>query len=150
MIDDEMTRIEDNEITMDSRGGERLKTADMAAAATAPTKTKRAATETEGNPDKAAPEATEESFEPLFDKGESEGFQSRWYGIQAEFVDQPHRSVEEADELVATVMKRLAEVFAAEREKLEQEFTSGEDVSTEDLRIALRRYRSFFERLLAV
>jgi CHAD domain-containing protein len=58
--------------------------------------------------------------------------------------------VQDADELVASVMKRLAEVFAAEREKLERDWDSGEDVSTEDLRVALRRYRSFFDRLLAV
>jgi hypothetical protein len=76
-------------------------------------------------------------------------FQSRWETIQTGFVDEPRRTVEEADELVAQVMKRLAEGFAAERERLEQQWGRGEDVSTEDLRIALQRYRGFFQRLLA-
>jgi hypothetical protein len=65
-------------------------------------------------------------------------------------VDEPRRTVEQADELVAEVMKRLAEGFAAERERLEQQWGRGEDVSTEDLRLALQRYRSFFQRLLDV
>ena len=75
---------------------------------------------------------------------------ARWDTIQAGFVDEPRRVVEQADELVATTMKRLAEIFAAEREKLEQQWARGDDVSTEDLRLALRRYRSFFGRLLSM
>jgi hypothetical protein len=134
-------RISDEQTTTDVR--ERLSTADMAAAATAPTRTGQ---------DEAvkAREAGGEGSEPLFDDGESGDFRSRWYAIQGEFVDQPRESVEKADELVATVMKRLAEIFAAERENLEHEWGRGDDVSTEDLRIALRRYRSFFDRLLSV
>ena len=66
---------------------------------------------------------------------------SRWESIQTGFVDEPRQTVEQADELVAHVMKRLAEGFAAERERLEQQWGRGEDVSTEDLRIALQRYR---------
>src|ERR1700760_2322033 len=76
-------------------------------------------------------------------------FQRRWEQIQTGFVDEPRQTVEQADELVAEVMQRLAEGFATERERLEQQWGRGEDVSTEDLRIALQRYRSFFERLLA-
>ncbi len=76
-------------------------------------------------------------------------FQGRWETIQTGFVDEPRQTVEQADELVAQVMQRLAEGFAAERERLEQQWGRGEDVSTEDLRIALQRYRSFFQRLLA-
>ena len=57
--------------------------------------------------------------------------------------------VEDADALVATVMQRLAEGFAQERERLEAQWGRGEDISTEDLRVALQRYRSFFQRLLA-
>jgi hypothetical protein len=63
-------------------------------------------------------------------------------------VDNPQTSVEAADSLVAQVMKRLAEVFSGEREKLESQWRQGEEVSTEDLRVALQRYRSFFNRLL--
>ena len=72
-----------------------------------------------------------------------------WETIQTGFVDEPRQTVEQADELVAEVMKRLAEGFAGERERLEQQWGRGEDVSTEDLRVALQRYRSFFQRLLA-
>jgi hypothetical protein len=70
--------------------------------------------------------------------------------IQTGFVDEPRRAVEEADALVAEVVKRLAEGFAAERQRLEGEWERNEQVSTEDLRQAMRRYRSFFERLLNV
>ncbi len=87
---------------------------------------------------------------PLFDTGETDGFRSRWKSIQTQFVDEPRRSVEQADELVAQTMKRLAEIFAAERENLEREWDRGDNVSTEDLRLALQRYRSFFDRLLKV
>ena len=69
--------------------------------------------------------------------------------VQVEFVDEPRRSVQEAEELVSLTMKRLAEIFSEERQKLEQEWNRGGDVSTEDLRLALRRYRSFFGRLLS-
>jgi hypothetical protein len=85
----------------------------------------------------------------LFERDESSGYQSRWETVQTNFVDDPRRTVEEADELVAEVMRRLAESFAAERERLESQWGRGEDVSTEDLRVALQRYRSFFQRLLA-
>jgi hypothetical protein len=80
---------------------------------------------------------------------DSEGFQARWEEIQVRFVDEPRGAVEDADALVATVMQRLAESFAQEREGLEAQWGRGEDISTEDLRVALQRYRSFFQRLLA-
>ena len=87
---------------------------------------------------------------PLFSAAEAADLRARWDAIQVGFVDEPRRSVQEADSLVATAMKRLAEQFAAERATLEGQWDRGGDVSTEDLRIALRRYRSFFGRLLAV
>jgi hypothetical protein len=77
------------------------------------------------------------------------GFQTRWEEIQVRFVDEPRGAVEDADALVATVMQRLAEGFAQERERLEAQWGRGEDISTEDLRVALQRYRSFFQRLLS-
>ena len=86
----------------------------------------------------------------LFGEREGEQFRSRWHDIQGGFVDEPKRSVEQADQLVASVIQRLTEVFADERNKLEHEWSQGQDVSTEDLRQALRRYRSFFDRLLSV
>jgi hypothetical protein len=79
-----------------------------------------------------------------------EAFRARWSSVQTGFVDEPSRAVKEADELVADVMKRLAEDFARERSKLEEQWASQKEVSTEDLRVLLQRYRSFFDRLLGV
>ncbi|HZW79165.1 MAG TPA: hypothetical protein VFF50_01725 [Candidatus Deferrimicrobiaceae bacterium] len=87
---------------------------------------------------------------PLFPGNELEELRSRWSGVQTAFVDEPRRAVEQADGLVASAMKRLAEVFAEERSKLEKQWDRGDSVSTEDLRVALQRYRSFFQRLLSV
>lgn len=95
-------------------------------------------------------ELAAENRTPLFEEEEGRGFHTRWEAIQAGFVDEPRAAVEQADALVAELMKRLAEVFAHERDTLEKQWGQGEKVSTEDLRIALKRYRSFFERLLAV
>jgi hypothetical protein len=83
--------------------------------------------------------------------GEDEGAElvSRWEAVQVTFVDDPRRAVEDADGLVAHVMQQLADGFARERENLESQWSRGEDVSTEDLRVALQRYRSFFQRLLS-
>ncbi|HXA67943.1 MAG TPA: hypothetical protein VNV82_22470 [Bryobacteraceae bacterium] len=86
----------------------------------------------------------------LFSEEEARGFRKRWEQVQTEFVDEPRASVEKADELVASTIKRLAEVFADERTRLEHEWAQGENMSTEDLRQALRKYRSFFDRMLAV
>ena len=85
---------------------------------------------------------------PLFSEGDVKELRVRWSSVQAGFVDEPRRAVEEADNLVASVMKRLAEGFANERANLEKQWDRGDSVSTEDLRVALQRYRSFFDRLL--
>jgi len=85
---------------------------------------------------------------PLFSESEMGDFRSQWSKVQTGFVDEPRRTVEEADKLVAAVMQRLAEGFANERSGLEKQWDHGDNVSTEDLRIALQRYRSFFDRLL--
>jgi hypothetical protein len=87
---------------------------------------------------------------PLFSSSEANDLRGRWDAIQVGFVDEPRRAVEQADKLVAGTMKRLAEIFADERSKLEGQWDQGENVSTEDLRLGLRRYRSFFSRLLAL
>jgi hypothetical protein len=87
---------------------------------------------------------------PLFPAAELDGLRNRWNEVQAAFVDEPRRAVEQADGMVASAMKRLAEVFAEERSKLEQQWDRGDNVSTEELRVALQRYRSFFHRLLAI
>jgi len=87
---------------------------------------------------------------PLFSSQEAKDLHARWDAIQVGFVDEPRKAVEQADSLVAGAMKRLAEGFAEERARLEGQWDRGDSVSTEDLRLALRRYRSFFGRLLSV
>jgi hypothetical protein len=86
----------------------------------------------------------------LFTAREGEDLRFRWGMIQTGFVDEPRKSVQEADALVSEVIQCLTGTFTRERAKLEQGWDRGENVSTEDLRIALRRYRSFFDRLLAI
>ena len=96
------------------------------------------------------PRMTDEKPEPLFASGDASGYRTRWGAIQTGFVDEPRKAVEEADALVAEVMQRLAAVFADERKRLESQWERNDQISTEDLRQAMRRYRSFFERLLAI
>jgi hypothetical protein len=86
----------------------------------------------------------------LFPHEEAEGFRARWDAIQTGFVDEPKTAVGEADALVAQVVTRLAQVFSDEKDTLEQQWGRGDSVSTEDLRIALKRYRAFFHRLLSL
>ena len=90
-----------------------------------------------------------DSSAPLFPEDELHNFRARWDQVQTSFVDEPRRAVEEADNLVASVVKRIAEQFAAEREKLEGRWDKGDQVNTEDLRQSFRSYRSFFDRLLS-
>jgi len=87
--------------------------------------------------------------EPLFAGDDTERFRARWTEIQSAFVDDPEHAVQDADGLVAELMQRLAETFSQERSKLEEQWSGGGDASTEDLRVALQRYRSFFDRLLS-
>ena len=87
---------------------------------------------------------------PMFAGAEAAGYRTQWDAIQTGFVDEPRRAVQEADALVALVMNRLSEVFTNERTSLERQWGEGDEISTEDLRVALRRYRSFFERLLTL
>ena len=91
-----------------------------------------------------------ETMMPLFSSHDTLGLRSRWESLQVAFVDEPRHAVEEADRLVTETVESLSKGFAAERGKLEKQWHRGEDVSTEDLRLALRRYRSFFERLLSI
>jgi hypothetical protein len=85
---------------------------------------------------------------PLFTESEMGDFRAQWSKVQTGFVDEPRRTVEDADKLVAAVMRRLEQGFANERSGLEKRWDSGDNISTEDLRVALQRYRSFFDRLL--
>jgi hypothetical protein len=117
----------------------KLSTSDIAAAASA-----------ERNAPAPVPPAADDRPAALFQVEELNGYRARWSGIQTGFVDEPRKAVEEADALVAALMKRLAEVFADERRQLEAHWEKSDKVSTEDLRIAMQRYRSFFERLLSI
>ena len=90
----------------------------------------------------------DERLEPLFEDEESETFRTHWLNIQSKFVDDPRASVREADELVAKVLKSVTMSFYDRRTSLEKQWNSGQNISTEDLRQALKRYRSFFDRLL--
>jgi hypothetical protein len=87
--------------------------------------------------------------EPLLPPDQAERYRSRWEEIQTSFVDEPRESVEQADRLVADLMQSLAATFSQARELLESQWDSDGDVSTEDLRVALTHYRSFFDRLLS-
>ena len=86
----------------------------------------------------------------LFREDEAGKFRARWTEVQGAFVDSPRSAVERADSLVAETMKRLAEMFSDERAKLEAQWGRGDNVTTEHLRVALQRYRAFFDRLLNV
>ena len=139
----------------------RLSTADMAAASekrdlrqeTEPefrdeSEKNRTAINKSGETDSAKPQ--DRDLVPLFSNEAVQDFRSRWTALQTGFVDEPRRAVQEADELVAEVIKQLAETFSDERAKLERQWDQGDKVSTEDLRLVLRRYRSFFDRFLSV
>jgi hypothetical protein len=132
--------------------GGRLTTADVAGTGAPSPEAHQASNVEERDPGarRPAPAARDEAPVSLFDQARSEEFRGRWDSIQASFVDEPRDAVSAADALVAEVLKELARTFADERESLEKEWTLGDQVSTEDLRQALRQYRSFFDRLLSL
>jgi len=152
----------EREIATEQERKPHLSTADMAAAAQRsdlrqPSGTREVQEDAVPiTPASTVPKIADASVQPaaeptsLLPTDETGTFRSRWDTIQTGFVDEPRQSVEQADSLVAEVMQRLAEVFANERSNLEDQWSRGNDVSTEDLRIALRRYRSFFDRLLSM
>ena len=120
-----------------------LSTADLAGRAES-----RSDDAVDGRTDRTEPAEDDRSV-PLLSGDDSERFRGRWGEIQVGFVDEPREMVERADELVAELMQRLAAQFSDERSRLETQWDKQDDVSTEDLRVALQRYRSFFERLLS-
>jgi hypothetical protein len=131
----------------------RLSTRDMAAAAER-NKPRGEETEDDATAEErfAASEAHpgDEEPGPLLSAQEEGDLRSRWNTIQTGFVDEPRRAVEQADELVAEIMQRLAQSFSDQRSNLETQWEHSEKVSTEELRVALRHYRSFFDRLLSI
>jgi hypothetical protein len=99
----------------------------------------------------ASPSTTDEPEDtPLFASAEVERFRTQWREVQAAFVDSPRQAVQEADVLVAEVMQNLAATFADHKHSLESQWSGGNEAETEELRLALRRYRSFFNQLLSV
>jgi hypothetical protein len=100
-------------------------------------------------PNEETAPAEDDHRQPLLAEDATTDVRGRWKRIQGSFVDEPRRAVEEADTLVAELMQQLADSFAQERQGLEGQWDRGDEVSTEDLRIALQRYRSFFDRLLS-
>jgi predicted lipid-binding transport protein (Tim44 family) len=133
---DDRVATEDRDATDDQRSSDdRLTTADLVKEA--------------DNVDEADDTDASVEREPLFAGEDAERFRGRWQEIQVAFVDEPREAVKNADSLVADLMQRLAATFSEERSSLESQWDSGEDASTEDLRVALQRYRSFFDRLLS-
>jgi hypothetical protein len=130
-----------------------LTTADLAAAAQIPTAQREVNRDLKGSVSEnqdAAVRSEDKQLAPLFLPDVAKDFRSRWDAVQISFVDDPRQAVRQADELVAQVMKSLAETFANERAKLGGQADQTDKASTENLRVALRRYRSFFERLLSL
>jgi len=92
----------------------------------------------------------DENENQLIQKQQTEELRARWSTIQAGFVDEPRKAVKDADELVSSAIKHIEEGFRNQRGQLEKQWTQGTDVSTEDLRLSLQRYRAFFDRLLSL
>jgi len=113
-----------------------------------PVRSDRSRTETDVNEEQGTRGVTETTA--LFPDDQLRDLQARWNDIQTGFVDEPRSAVERADCLVASTMQQLAEAFSKERSKLEQQWDRGDNISTEDLRVAFQRYRSFFRRLLSM
>jgi hypothetical protein len=129
----------------DTMETKQLTTADLAAAANG-----RDHQEPEVN-EPGGQAASENQYSgPLLPADYSGDMRTRWEAIQTGFVDDPRIAVQQADELVASAIGKLAESFAGERANLEEQWSKGHDVSTENLRQALRRYRAFFHRLLSI
>ena len=147
---------------MNTETGRPLRTSDLAAAGTPPVERSELRDETGGQtrspalrraatPAESAPGAPEsEPLEALFARDVADRYRARWVEVQSGFVDDPRRAVNDGDELVAEVMQSLAESFAHERDRLEDELSHTGEASTEALRVGLRRYRSFFDRLLSL
>ena len=96
------------------------------------------------------PDTNQGDLAPLFESDSAEKFRTRWLAIQGRFVDDPKASVQEADDLVTDVIEGITRSFAERRGSLEKNWNGGGEASTEDLRQALKQYRSFFERLLTL
>ena len=136
---------------MNTTEDQKLTTADFVAAAERPAppaqRQQREDRDTRTEPDGGPMRTQDERLAPLFLPQLAHDFRAQWDEVQIGFVDDPTRAVRRADELVAQVMKNLAQTFAEERASVESQM---DQADTEHLRVALRRYRSFFQRLLSL
>jgi hypothetical protein len=139
-----------NDMTRENLAERPASTADLASPSVARQQQQRGTAEVVSQMEGGTIAAPEPTDAPLFPADEAEQLRDRWQDVQASFVDEPRRAVQQADELVAGAIKRIAQTFADERSQLEGQWDRGEDVSTEDLRLALQKYRTFFGRLLTV
>lgn len=135
----------DNQITETFRANDYVASGDRTALAEPPVET----TEPVSNGSSVSSAPMGSAADALFGCGEAARLRTQWQEIQVAFVDEPRKSVQQADELVETVAKRLTDIFSDQRTRLEQEWDKGE-ISTEDLRTAFRRYRALFDRLLSI
>jgi hypothetical protein len=129
--------------------GMSMRTDDMAIVPEAATSEARGGAEPMPPPPSEIEEEDATSRGSLLPSDSTDDYRQRWERIQASFVDEPRNSVQEADRLVLEVIQQLQSSFISERERLEDQWRRGDDVETEDLRVAFQRYRSFFDRLLA-
>lgn len=136
-----------DEQAMSGTDGDRVP-AEPGAESTGDMNAERGAPQADGGTSNAAAATEAEGRGELVTRTDAERFRARWMEVQTRFVDGPQGAVEDADALVADLMRHLAQSFADERAGLERQWSQGEDVSTEDLRVAMKRYRSFFDRLL--
>lgn len=111
-----------------------------------------AVTDPAASPASSTPRSGDESDRGagLFAEHDLADLRNRWNDVQAGFVDDPRECVQRADGLVSSAVEQLTASFAQTRSRLEDQWSRGEEASTEDLRLALKRYRDFFDRLLAV
>lgn len=110
----------------------------------------RAETESRPSDNRTSMNDNQRDLAPLFDQDATDKFKTRWLAIQSKFVDDPSDSVKQADQLVDDVIQNITRSFADRRGLLERQWNGGADASTEDLRLALKQYRSFFDRLLTL
>jgi hypothetical protein len=95
-----------------------------------------------------ASDSAAEERATLIPPDRAESYNGRWTQLKSDFVDEPSKAVRGANELVGEVLDELEELFRSQRAELEKGLDS-EQTTTEDLRQALGRYRSFFDRLLS-
>jgi hypothetical protein len=147
IVGEDLTAEDKKKPHTDDEGNRKLHTDDIAGTAKPDSEKFKKVGRGDGNGSKA-------DLEPLFAGDVERDFRTRWRDIQSGFVDEPRPAVEKADQLVAELMQRLAQSFSEQRKNLEHQWEASEKtsdkISTEDLRVALTRYRSFFERLLSV